>query len=141
MSIWAKWVEEDQRFAFGLADNGGVEITRDKHAQLLEQCATGKVLKPGKKGEPVALDPVPTSLEEHQRRERVWRTGELSRYEWVATRHRDEQDMGATTTLTSQQFNDLLQYRQALRDWPSAEVFPETEKRPSPPTWLAEQVQ
>lgn len=141
MSIWAKWVEEDQRFSFGLADNGGIEITRDKHVQLLAHCATGKVLKPGKKGEPVASDPLPPSVEEHQQRERTWRTSELSRFEWLATRHRDEQDMGGTTTLMSQQFTEFLQYRQALRDWPSADVFPETEDRPLPPSWLAEQVQ
>lgn len=141
MSIWAMWVAEDKRFSFGLADNGGVEITREEHAQLLAQCAMGKVLKPGKKGEPVVSDPAPPSPKELQERERVWRTRELARYEWVTTRHRDEQDMGGTTSLTAQQFAELLQYRQALRDWPVADAFPDYEHRPEQPTWLSAQVE
>ncbi|MEW5714569.1 phage tail protein [Pseudomonas sp. SB113] len=141
MSIWAKWVEDDQRFAFALIDNGGYEITRERHTQLLEACSNGKVLRPGEDGEPQLSEPAPPSSQELNERERTWRTTELSRYEWVVARHRDEQDMMGGTTLTPQQFAELLQYRQALRDWPSADVFPETELRPFPPTWLADQVQ
>ncbi|MDD0986607.1 phage tail assembly chaperone [Pseudomonas shahriarae] len=141
MNIWAKWVEEDQRFAFGLADNGGYEITRERHRQLLDACSTGKVLRPGEEGEPLVSDTAPSSLEELQDRERIWRSAELSRYEWVATRHRDEQEMGGATALTAQQFAELLQYRQALRDWPSADAFPENGQRPKPPAWLADLTQ
>ncbi|WP_256822141.1 MULTISPECIES: phage tail assembly chaperone [unclassified Pseudomonas] len=141
MSIWAKWVEVDQRFTFGLTDNGGVEISRENHAQLLAESATGKVLRPGKKGEPVASNPAPPSSGDQQERERIWRTGELARYEWVVTRHRDEQDMGGGTTLIVQQFAELLKYRQALREWPSADVFPDADSRPAPPSWLLDQTQ
>lgn len=141
MNIWAKWVEEDQRFAFGLADNGGYEITREQHRQLLDACSTGKVLRPGKEGEPLVSDTAPPSLEELQDRERIWRSAELSRYEWVATRHRDEQDMGSTTTLSPQQFAEFLKYRQALREWPSVDDFPDLAGRPTPPSWLIDVTQ
>ncbi|WP_353229222.1 phage tail assembly chaperone [Pseudomonas qingdaonensis] len=68
--------------------------------------------------------------------EREWRDAQVSGTEWLVNRHRDEQDMQLTTTLQSGQFADLLQYRQALRDWPQSELFPVSEHRPVPPLWL-----
>ena len=61
--------------------------------------------------------------------------------EWLITRHRDEQDMQVLTTLTAEQFAELLVYRQALRDLPQSEVFPDTAQRPVAPPWIAEQTQ
>lgn len=141
MSLWAKWVEADQRFAFGLSNNGGVEITREYHALLLQGESSGEIIAVDEDGFPV-LQEHPGPTEEFLRAaERSWRTAELSRYEWVATRHRDEVDMGVDTTLTAEKYTELLQYRQSLRDWPSVEAFPVLERRPSAPTWLAVQVQ
>ena len=138
MTIWAKWVEGDQRFAFALSDNGGYAITRKRHSQLLEACSSAKVLRPGKGGEPQLIDRSAPSVEELQARERVWRSVELNRHEWLMTRHRDEQDMNRPGTLTPEQLAELLHYRQALRDWPPVADAPRQERRPQPPAWLAE---
>ncbi|WP_460104733.1 phage tail assembly chaperone [Pseudomonas sp. S2_D10] len=73
--------------------------------------------------------------------ERVWRNVELQGTEWLVTRHRDEQDLGHPPTLTSEQFAELLTYRQALRDWPQTGDFPSAEYRPVAPPWIAEQTQ
>jgi len=73
--------------------------------------------------------------------EREWRDGVINRTQWLAARHRDEQDMVMPTTLTAEQFAELLSYRQALRDWPQLEAFPSTEQRPVAPPWIAEQIQ
>lgn len=37
---------------------------------------------------------------------------------WLIERHRDEIDMGRTTTLTNEQYQQWLTYRQQLRDIP-----------------------
>ncbi|WP_241526830.1 MULTISPECIES: phage tail assembly chaperone [unclassified Pseudomonas] len=47
--------------------------------------------------------------------------------------------MSANPTLSVEQFQELLTYIQALRDWPQSKAFPDTDHRPNPPPWLAEQ--
>lgn len=136
MIIWAKWIESDGRYLYGLDDNGGVEITSQQHQQLMGAGAEGRLVRPGRKGLPEIVDPEPPTEEALQTRERSWRTAELARYEWVATRHRDEQDMGGETSLTREQYAALLKYRQELRDWPAVDAFPVIAERPSPPEWL-----
>lgn len=76
--------------------------------------------------------------EDLQRVERAWRDGEIERAKWLRERHRDEQDLGVSTTLNAEQFSELLVYLQALRDWPQAKLFPDAAERPLPPTWFAD---
>ncbi len=72
---------------------------------------------------------------------RHWRDSEILRSEWIVARHRDEKDMGLTTTLSATQFKELQVFRQQLRDWPTALVFPSVSSRPLAPSWLAELTQ
>lgn len=58
--IYAKWVEQDGRFAFSLDDNGGVQITEDEHLALIQGEASGKVITTNNKGCPILVDPVIT---------------------------------------------------------------------------------
>ena len=67
---------------------------------------------------------------------RTWRQSRLSATEWWVTRHRDEQALGRGTTLKAAQYLELLEYRQALRDWPDSSHFPAFAFRPSVPEWL-----
>lgn len=138
MSIWAKWIEADGRFLFSLDNNGGHEISRERHLELLEACAGGQLIRPQHDGLPEIHEQPLLSIEILSERERIWRTGELARYEWLVSRHREEQDMGITPTLTATQVVELLGYRQTLRDWPSASVFPNIDQRPVSPVWLLE---
>ncbi|WP_092346717.1 MULTISPECIES: phage tail assembly chaperone [unclassified Pseudomonas] len=85
--------------------------------------------------------PLAVSPSEQDDTERVWRNIELQSTEWLATRHRDEQDIGQGTTLTAAQYSELLGYRQRLRDWPQTSTFPNAELRPIAPRWIAEQSQ
>ncbi|CAI8906959.1 phage tail assembly chaperone [Pseudomonas sp. IT-P395] len=80
---------------------------------------------------PVAVDQAPAPAE------RSWRQASLSATEWLVTRHRDEQELGRGTLLKAAQYLELLEYRQALRDWPDSAFFPATDSRPSAPLWLA----
>lgn len=79
------------------------------------------------------------SEEERRAAERQWRDVELSAQQWIRDRHRDELDLGRSTTLSDQQFSELLEYLQALRDWPQSEAFPDMAYRPAAPVWIAEQ--
>ncbi|WP_313364388.1 phage tail assembly chaperone [Pseudomonas sp.] len=73
--------------------------------------------------------------------ERAWRNAEVEQVKWLRERHRDEQDLQKPTTLTNEQFAELLTYLQALRDWPQSADFPAIEHRPVAPPWIAEQTQ
>lgn len=76
------------------------------------------------------------SPDERRAAERSWRDAELSARQWLRDRHRDELELGRPTTLSSEQFTELLAYLQALRDWPVAESFPDPQRRPAPPRWI-----
>ncbi|SDC64515.1 Phage tail assembly chaperone protein [Pseudomonas guariconensis] len=82
---------------------------------------------------PLAADPAEA--------ERSWRDGEIAAHEWLVSRHRAEVELQRDTTLTAEQYAELLQYLQALRDWPAAEAFPDSAQRPVAPLWIAEQTQ
>ncbi|QXH37729.1 phage tail assembly chaperone [Pseudomonas muyukensis] len=68
--------------------------------------------------------------------ERGWRDKMLAGAVWLRDRHRDQLEIGATTTLTADQFAELLVFMQALRDWPQSEAFPDVSARPVPPAFL-----
>ncbi|TFF42855.1 phage tail assembly chaperone [Pseudomonas sp. RIT623] len=68
--------------------------------------------------------------------ERQWRDAQLLELVWLRDRHRDQLEIGATTTLTAEQFAELLVFMQALRDWPQSEAFPDESARPVPPVFL-----
>lgn len=73
------------------------------------------------------IAPIPT-VEELAETERVWRDGEIAHTDYLAM---------PDYPLTDAQRTELYAYRQALRDWPSADSFPTADNRPQPPTWLA----
>lgn len=86
---------------------------------------------------PVVITQVAVEEQEPLAAARNWRQTSLSSTEWWVIRHRDEQELGRGTTLKAQQYLELLEYRQALRDWPDSSHFPSAISRPSVPAWLA----
>ncbi|OBZ26580.1 hypothetical protein BS643_12510 [Pseudomonas protegens] len=77
--------------------------------------------------------------ERQARTERAWRDNELLRAGGLRDRHRDEEEIGIASTLSDDQYLELLRYIQALRAWPQSEYFPLIERRPAAPSWIAEQ--
>lgn len=70
MTIYAKWIEADGRFAFSPDNNGGVTIESARHIELLDALAAGKQLNPDGNGAPTITEPaahVPTADELCQR--------------------------------------------------------------------------
>lgn len=65
--ISALWVEADQRFAFGLAGEGSIELTKEQFVALMDGQARGQQIERGQDGLPILIDPpvyVPTT-EDH----------------------------------------------------------------------------
>ena len=136
--IWAKWIEEDQRFLFLDSDNGGLTITLEAHRALLEGQATGQRIAADEHGAPMLAAPQGATLAEQESAERTWRDLQLSLSDGVVSRHRDEVESGLSTTLTTEQYTALQLYRQKLRDWPENGEFPLIDHRPAAPSWLIE---
>ncbi|WP_110972845.1 phage tail assembly chaperone [Pseudomonas huaxiensis] len=113
-----------------------VEISAEQHAELMGEHAAGKRIVPGEGGFPVAVDPAELTEDQIATRERGWRDAGLADVAWLRDRHRDQLEIGADTTLTTEQYVELLSYMQQLRDWPQSADFPETPYRPSQPEWL-----
>ncbi|TWC11014.1 phage tail assembly chaperone [Pseudomonas sp. SJZ085] len=139
--MFAKWIEEDGRFAFDLTDNGGIEISDDDHAALFDSQSGTKIIGRGTDGRPQLQDPPLPTRAELSLVERAWRNSQLSMTDGVVTRHRDELEDGAETTLSAEQYIELQAYRRSLRNWPEAGDFPLLEHRPIAPSWLPEQPQ
>lgn len=78
-----------------------------------------------------------TGLQADVADERLWRDSVLESVKWLRERHRDQLDLGKGTSLSAEQFNELLAYMQSLRDWPQAPTFPDANHRPTPPNWIA----
>lgn len=94
--------------------------------------------------EPLAVQQTPVTAQaavvaeqKPAKSDRTWRDTSLSATEWWVTRHRDEQELGRGTSLKAVQYLELLEYRQALRDWPDSSGFPAVICRPPVPEWLA----
>lgn len=57
--MYAKWIVEDERFAFSEVNNGGIEITGEEHAALFVPQSTPKIIVRGADGRPVLASPPP----------------------------------------------------------------------------------
>ena len=118
-----------------------VKISDEDYDSLMEGQSQGKLIVANDHGYPVLQDPPPPTAEFLAAVERVWRNAQLTATDGVVSRHRDEVEEAAGTTLTADQYVDLQAYRRALRGWPESGEFPLIDHRPPAPGWLAAQVQ
>lgn len=121
----------------GAVPGDAVVITDEQHRAFLAGISAGQAVVVDDEGHATLVD----SDVDSRALERAWRDGELLRVSWLRDRHRDESDLQMQTTLTADQFAELLTYMQLLRDWPQAGVFPAPDLRPVPPPWIDEQSQ
>lgn len=91
-----------------------VEITTEEHSTLIEGQSTGKVITPDENGYPVLVEPVITP-EQLQQQTNAAARQYLASTDWIVRRHNDELDMGDTTTLTSEEYLQLLMERKQKR--------------------------
>ncbi|SPO68236.1 phage tail assembly chaperone [Pseudomonas sp. JV241A] len=105
-----------------------------------EQGRSGKRIMPDDSGNPVLMAQEPPTLDQRKASALSWRANQLTETDGLVARHRDELEIGETT-LDIVQYQAVQMYRKALRDWPQTEHFPDSEHRPTPPTWLTTQTQ
>ncbi|MDU9391529.1 phage tail assembly chaperone [Pseudomonas sp. zfem002] len=117
-----------------------VPVTAQRKAELLEGERNGMVISVDEGGMPALIEPV-ADPELVRVVERAWRDRALLQMAELRDRHRDEVELARQTTLTADQYSDVLGYMQLLRDWPQSEFFPGIEHRPAPPVWIADQLQ
>lgn len=116
-----------------------VEISPTQHAELFaELYRTGRPLGADAQGYPVLLDVPPLSNEQRAVIEREWRDHQLASTDALVARHRDEVEAGLATSLTAEHYTALQRWRLELRGWPDAPEFPESQRRPLIPMWLAD---
>lgn len=115
-----------------------IPISEDVYQAVIANPTPGKLRDHDADGQPILVDPPPASAAELAEMERLWRDAELAGITWLRERHRDQQEIGTATTLSAEQFAELLVYMQQLRDWPQSEAFPSTVQRPAAPPWVAE---
>ena len=118
-----------------------VAISEARFLEVLANPPLGKRRGHDEGGLPILVDMSPPSSEDLAAAERAWRDAEVMRVSWLRDRHRDQVEVGAATTLSAEQFAELLVYLQALRDWPQSDVFPDVAGRPLLPEWIANQTQ
>ncbi|KAF2410506.1 virus tail fibre assembly protein, lambda gpK [Pseudomonas antarctica] len=62
--MFAKWIDDDQRYAFSLENNGGMEITNEDWSTLLVGQSEGKIISKNAHGVPFLKDvPLPSDEE------------------------------------------------------------------------------
>lgn len=116
-----------------------VDISDECYERVIGNPPLGKVRSHDVLGLPILIDPPPLTREQLAVIERLWRDAQINSLRWLRERHGDEVNSARPTTLTAEQSVELLDYVQALRDWPLAPDFPSSERRPAPPSWVAGQ--
>lgn len=135
--IYAVWDSDSNRFSFNVRGKEEVEVSREYFSALLAGQATGKVIGRNEQGDPVLVE---SMVLPNSNTERAWRNARIEQIRWLGERHREEVELGSETSLGSAEYKALLQYLQALRDWPVAAGFPSIEHRPGAPAWLDQQL-
>ncbi|KAB5624461.1 phage tail protein [Pseudomonas putida] len=113
-----------------------VEISQAEYRRLLDGRLAGLLVAMDGQGFTLVSAPVNNAAAE-----RAWRDAQLALCVWMRDRHRDQLEIGVDTTLSTEQFSELLVYMQALRDWPQSDAFPDAARRPQAPPWIADQTQ
>lgn len=115
-----------------------IKIPKSDWTSLLAELGrSAKKIAADVNGLPILIDPPPPTRDELEASERVWRDVRLAETDAVVTRHRDELEEEAKTTLTAEQYTELQSYRRALRNWPEDGDFPLSEYRPPAPAWFS----
>lgn len=115
--------------------DGAVEITEKEYEALKAGQSAGQIITANDKGEPILENHPPLSKEQVESSARAARDEAIASSMWIAERHRSEVSIGAESTITEQQYIQLLTYHQSLRDWPAQPGWPEIDM-PTEPDWL-----
>lgn len=117
-----------------------LEISNDLYSSVIGNLDPGKIIAADDEGKPCLIEK-PAPIRNIVLQDREWRDNQLVSVTWLRDRHRDQIDLGISTTLSATEYSELLAYIQSLRDWPQSPDFPQIDHRPIAPTWINEQSQ
>ena len=95
-------------------------IPESLHKACLLAQERGEEIVPDATGMPVTRARVVDRRIEGRRRA----TNALRGTDWMVARHRDQVELHAKLSITPTEYAELLEYRQAMREWPSRPDFP-----------------
>ena len=110
-----------------------VQLTSEQYDVVMQGCSLNTCIAVDRDGYPVLQ---PRAAPPAEPAERHWRDEQINQVQWLRDRHSDELELKRPTTLTTEQYENLLHYLQALREWPQAKGFPSPAHRPVPQPWL-----
>lgn len=109
-----------------------IEITKGRHIELQRLESEGFVILV-ENGDVITKE---KPVEHQQEISRTIRNNEIESSMWVAERHRGQIELGIKTSISDNEFKDLLSYHQSLRDWTEHPGWPYVDM-PIAPDWLA----
>lgn len=101
-----------------------VPVSSEDHARILDELSTGRILATDEAGLPITVEAPPPSVEALANLARRRRDAEIAQVRWLIERHRDEQALQISTTLTPEDYRLVQEHVQALRDVPEQDSFP-----------------
>lgn len=127
-----QWVEvDDESFLF--AQEKIVNTSYNEYGVLTKEIVNGKAKD--RKPEKIQADTTKVQWS----RLRSLRDAKIRNSRWLQERHKDELELGAPTTLTGLQYEELLSYWQLLRSLPKDTVDPANPVWPTDPVFLLEE--
>jgi len=115
MTIYAKWIAADGRFAFSPDNNGGVQITTEEHAALLAGQSAGKVIAADSSGRPALQDPPPMTEEQMREAEIAQDKAYLASTDYIVTKIAEAMALGQDTAPLLDQYASELDQRELAR--------------------------
>ncbi|EGF94648.1 Uncharacterised protein [Brevundimonas diminuta] len=105
-------------------------LSAEDHTRILAELSTGRVLAADESGRPITLDPPTLSAQAMAAEARRRRDTEIAAVRWLVERHRDEQALQISPSLTAEDYRLVQEHVQALRDVPEQDGFPHAIKWP-----------
>jgi hypothetical protein len=117
MSEDVHWLEVDKEtgeiYRFYVTDYGLSNIDDDAPVVLVPCRATDMIDVPTMQGQLYDFDTGKTLDSDISWNNKL--KFQLTETDWIATRHRDQQDLGVNTTLTDEEYKEFLEWRESLR--------------------------
>lgn len=113
----------------------GVDISPEEYASFSTPPHENLVIGADELGYPIWVEKPAPTYDEKCTDARRYRDDDISSSMWVVERHRSQSELNIETTLSTQQYTELLVYHQALRNWPEQPGWPDIEMPPKP-AWL-----
>lgn len=113
----------------------GLVMCGTEVSEFLSRHIEGFEIGEGEDGRPKWVKVTFDDEEKRLESEKSRRTYEINNVSWYIERHRGQLELGIDTSITEEQYKQVLEYIQKLRDWPSCDGWPDV-NMPEKPEWM-----